>query len=226
MCGAVLRARSHPKCVSGGGGAASAHTCARARIPGSVRSPSNGQNIFRRGASFAAPVWCPCSARPVSVLAGRRPSSGARPTDIRIVEVDHRFEEFRYRAPYQFGGRTVDRVTLAQRRVPGPHGRRQGGVGLRVDDARQRVGLSAVPHDAGAGRDEALAAELRAQTAACDESGHPIDLFRALEPAYLRAPTRCRADARCPRRSRSCACSSSPAPLTPPSTTRTARPSA
>ena len=33
----------------------------------------------------------------------------------------------------------------------------------------------------------ALAAELRAQTAACDESGHPIDLFRALEPAYLRA---------------------------------------
>ena len=32
-----------------------------------------------------------------------------------------------------------------------------------------------------------LAGDLRAITAACDESGHPIDLFRALEPAYLQA---------------------------------------
>ncbi len=45
----------------------------------------------------------------------------------------------------------------------------------------------AVPHDTGLGAMTALAAELRAQTAACDEIGHPIDLFRALEPAYLRA---------------------------------------
>ena len=45
--------------------------------------------------------------------AGPAPQSlVSRPTDIRIVEVDHQFEEFRYRAPYQFGGRTVDRVTL------------------------------------------------------------------------------------------------------------------
>ena len=36
----------------------------------------------------------------------------SRPTDIRIVSVDHQFEEFRYRAPYQFGGRSVDRVTI------------------------------------------------------------------------------------------------------------------
>lgn len=33
----------------------------------------------------------------------------------------------------------------------------------------------------------ALAAESRRVTADCDETGHPIDLFRALEPAYLRA---------------------------------------
>src|SRR3954467_8874848 len=36
----------------------------------------------------------------------------SRPTDARIVEVHHTFEEFRYRAPYRFGGRSVDRVTL------------------------------------------------------------------------------------------------------------------
>jgi L-alanine-DL-glutamate epimerase-like enolase superfamily enzyme len=33
----------------------------------------------------------------------------------------------------------------------------------------------------------ALAAELQRVTAACDEAGHPIDLFRVLEPEYLRA---------------------------------------
>src|SRR3954467_2698360 len=35
-----------------------------------------------------------------------------RPNDIRILEVGHAFEDFQYRAPYQFGGRSVDRVTL------------------------------------------------------------------------------------------------------------------
>ena len=35
-----------------------------------------------------------------------------RSNDARIVEVTHGFEDFKYRAPYQFGGRSVDRVTL------------------------------------------------------------------------------------------------------------------
>ena len=34
---------------------------------------------------------------------------------------------------------------------------------------------------------KALAAQLRDVTARCDEKGHPIDLFRVLEPEYLRA---------------------------------------
>ena len=45
----------------------------------------------------------------------------------------------------------------------------------------------AAPQDDGLGAMKALAGELRAATAACDEAGHPIDLFRALEPEYLRA---------------------------------------
>ena len=36
----------------------------------------------------------------------------SRPHDLRILEVTHDFEDFQYRAPYQFGGRSVDRVTL------------------------------------------------------------------------------------------------------------------
>ena len=36
----------------------------------------------------------------------------ARATDARIEEVRTSFEDYRYRAPYKFGGKEVDRVTL------------------------------------------------------------------------------------------------------------------
>ena len=110
----------------------------------------------------------------------------SRPTDIRIVEVVHRFEEFRYRAPYQFGGRTVDRVTIldVDCRVRTGDGKETWGFGsMTLGNA---WAFPAVPHDIGLGAMTSLAAELRAQTAACDQTGHPIDLFRALEPEYLR----------------------------------------
>ncbi len=111
----------------------------------------------------------------------------SRPRDIRIVEVGFAFEEHRYRAPYQFGGRTVDRVTIlnVECRVRCGDGREAWGFGsMTLGNA---WAFPAVPHDASLGAMTALAAELRAQTAGCDEAGHPIDLFRVLEPAYLRA---------------------------------------
>ena len=33
-------------------------------------------------------------------------------TGIRIDEIQHSYEDYRYRTPYKFGGREVDRVTL------------------------------------------------------------------------------------------------------------------
>jgi len=111
----------------------------------------------------------------------------SRPADIRVVSVDHRFEEFRYRAPYQFGGRTVDRVTIldVSCRVRTGDGREAWGFGsMTLGNA---WAFPAAPHDVGLSAMTALATELRALTAACDASGHPIDLFRALEPEYLRA---------------------------------------
>jgi L-alanine-DL-glutamate epimerase-like enolase superfamily enzyme len=47
--------------------------------------------------------------------------------------------------------------------------------------------LPAVPHETSLGAMLALAAELRQRTAACDESGHPVDLARALDPVYAKA---------------------------------------
>ena len=45
----------------------------------------------------------------------------------------------------------------------------------------------AASQEDGLGAMRALAGDLRAVTAGCQEQGHPVDLFRALEPEYLRA---------------------------------------
>jgi len=112
--------------------------------------------------------------------------TASRPADIRIAEVNHAFEEHRYRAPYQFGGRSVDRVTIlnVNCRVRTGDGKDAWGFGsMTLGNA---WAFPAASQDAGLGAMKTLAATLEAQTSACDDSGHPIDLFRSLEPAYLR----------------------------------------
>jgi L-alanine-DL-glutamate epimerase-like enolase superfamily enzyme len=111
----------------------------------------------------------------------------AKPTDIRILEVRHQFEDFTYRAPYQFGGRTVSDVTLLN-----------VDVRVRTDGGREAWGFGSmplgnawafpnVPFDVSLGAMRALADDLRRITADCTERGHPIDLARALDPEFLRA---------------------------------------
>jgi L-alanine-DL-glutamate epimerase-like enolase superfamily enzyme len=109
-----------------------------------------------------------------------------RPNDIRILDVGHTFEDFQYRAPYQFGGRSVDRVTLLNVtcRVRTNSGREAAGFGsMTLGNA---WAFPAASQDAGLGAMRALADQLRGVTAACTDKGHPIDLFRILEPEYLR----------------------------------------
>jgi len=109
-----------------------------------------------------------------------------RPNDIRILEVGHAFEDFQYRAPYQFGGRSVDRVTLLNVtcRVRTNGGREGSGFGsMTLGNA---WAFPAASQDEGLGAMRALADQLRDVTAACTDKGHPIDLFRILEPEYLR----------------------------------------
>ena len=53
-----------------------------------------------------AVIWAACRSR------GGPAVHVPRPTDMRVVDVAHTFETFTYRTPYQFGGRSVDRVTL------------------------------------------------------------------------------------------------------------------
>jgi L-alanine-DL-glutamate epimerase-like enolase superfamily enzyme len=149
-------------------------------------SARNARLLSRR--TFVARA-CAAPLVPLAAACGRRAPAAvaSRPTDIRIVEVDHQFEEFQYRTPYQFGGRSVDRVKIlnVNCRVRTGAGREAWGFGsMTLGNA---WAFPAVQHDVGLGAMTALASMLRTQTAACDEAGHPIDLFRALEPVYLRA---------------------------------------
>jgi L-alanine-DL-glutamate epimerase-like enolase superfamily enzyme len=129
---------------------------------------------------------------PVLPLAGckgnRTPATAAtRSTDVRVAEVSHQFEDFQYRAPYQFGGRSVDRVTIlnVNCRLRAGDGHEAWGFGsMTLGNA---WAFPAATHDAGLGAMKALAEALNPITADCDESGHPIDLFRVLEPQYLKA---------------------------------------
>jgi L-alanine-DL-glutamate epimerase-like enolase superfamily enzyme len=128
---------------------------------------------------------------PLACLGRRGPGVlSSRPTDVRIVEVAHAFEEFLYRAPYMFGGRQVDRTTLLNVtcRVRTGDGREAWGFGsMTMGNA---WAFPAASHEVGLGAMLALGDELRTVTAACDERGHPIDLWRALEPQYLGAAAR------------------------------------
>ena len=119
-------------------------------------APWNAHGLSRRALLQRA-----CAA-PVLALAGRQPSRApavmtARPNDIRILEVNHEFEDFQYRAPYQFGGRTVDRVTLlnVNCRVRAGGGREAWGFGsMTLGNA---WAFPAASQDAGLGAMRALA---------------------------------------------------------------------
>src|SRR5687767_15943452 len=101
-------------------------------------------------------------ALPFGALPGQAPAvRKPRPTDIRIVEVRHAFEDFKYRAPYQFGGRTVSDVTLlnVEVRVRTGGGKEAWGVGsMPLGNA---WAFPNAPFDASLGAMRALADEMR-----------------------------------------------------------------
>ena len=75
------------------------------------RQPSKRGQVSRRAFLRTTPLsslLVPLAFRPRN----RIYASISRPNDIRIDDVSYDYEEYRYRAPYKFGGREVDRVTL------------------------------------------------------------------------------------------------------------------
>jgi L-alanine-DL-glutamate epimerase-like enolase superfamily enzyme len=110
-------------------------------------------------------------------------------TDIRIEKISHSYQDFKYRAPYKFGGRAVDRVTLLNVDCV-----------VRTRDGKTAKGFGSMPmgnvwafpsrtlsYDQTLDAMKALATEIDRETGQYVEYGHPIDINVALEPAYLKA---------------------------------------
>jgi L-alanine-DL-glutamate epimerase-like enolase superfamily enzyme len=111
------------------------------------------------------------------------------PTYIRIEDLDFSYEEFRYRAPYKFGGVPVDRATILNVNVT-----------VRTRDGKTAKGFGSMPMGnvwSFPSRDMAynttlvamkeLAERIAGITSGYKEYGHPIDINAALEPEYLKA---------------------------------------
>ena len=112
-----------------------------------------------------------------------------KPTDIRIAEIEHGYEDFVYRAPYKFGGRVVDRVTLVnvRCRVTTRDGRTACGFGSMTLGNMWAFPSSTMSYDTTLMAMKVLADRIDRLTAGCRETGHPLDVFHALEPEYMAA---------------------------------------
>jgi L-alanine-DL-glutamate epimerase-like enolase superfamily enzyme len=116
-------------------------------------------------------------------------TSRRRPTDIRIAEVRRGYEDYLYRAPYKFGGRVVDRVTILNVlcRVETRAGKAAWGFGSMTMGNMWAFPSPTMSYDTTLGAMKALAGRIEEITARCSEVGHPLDLNLALEPQYLAA---------------------------------------
>ena len=110
-----------------------------------------------------------------------------RATDIRILEVRHGYEDWVYRAPYKFGGRVVDRVTIlnVRARVETRAGRSAWGFGSMTLGNMWAFPSPTMSYDVTLGAMKDLAERIARVVGRCPEVGHPLDLALALEPEYL-----------------------------------------
>jgi L-alanine-DL-glutamate epimerase-like enolase superfamily enzyme len=143
--------------------------------------------LSRRGFLGAA---AGLAARPALGGPARAPAVAAsHPADVRVAEVRHRFEEFRYRTPMKFGGREVDRVTLlhVDCLVRTRDGRTAAGFGSMPLGNVWAYPSRQLPFEETLGAMKALAERVATITGGCREWGHAVDVASLLEPEWLRA---------------------------------------
>jgi L-alanine-DL-glutamate epimerase-like enolase superfamily enzyme len=112
-----------------------------------------------------------------------------KPTDIHIDEVIHGYEDYVYRAPYKFGGRVVDRVTLlnVHCRVTTRNGQTAWGFGSMTMGNVWAFPSAAMSYDTTLEAMKVLAARIARLASDCPEIGHPLDIAHVLEPECLKA---------------------------------------
>ena len=141
------------------------------------------RRTFLKGASVAALSVSPWSST-LSMASPKRKSS-----DIRIKGIRISYENFPYRTPYEFGGRSGDRVTLLDVHctVETGTGHVAEGFGSMPMGNEWSFPSKTLSYDTTLEAMKRLAERLRKITEGYSDAGHPIDINFALEPEYLKA---------------------------------------
>ncbi|MGI8741420.1 MAG: enolase C-terminal domain-like protein [Bryobacteraceae bacterium] len=145
--------------------------------------PNTGKNacatVTRRNLLAA------CAALPLTVRIGR----AAKPTDIRIDDINYSYQDYIYRVPIKFGGSVLDRATIinVNSTVRTPDGKVTKGFGSMPMGNVWAFPSHTMNYDQTLEVMKKLADRISKITAAYKETGHPIDINCALEPAYLKA---------------------------------------
>lgn len=124
-----------------------------------------------------------------SLLAARPSGSTClpRPTDIRIIDVQWRYQEVAYRTPYKFGGVPVNRATLLHTliTVRGRDGRTATGTGSMPLGNVWAFPSQTLPPAATLQLMRRLADRLGELLRDFQDFGHPIELYHRLLPSFL-----------------------------------------
>jgi L-alanine-DL-glutamate epimerase-like enolase superfamily enzyme len=115
--------------------------------------------------------------------------AAAPSTDARIDDLSIGFRDYLYRAPYMFGGREVDRVTILEIRcrLSTRAGKSAEGAAAMPMGNVWSFPAPGVPYDTTLGAMKTLAEKIARDTRSFTEYAHPLDVNHTLEPQYLKA---------------------------------------
>ena len=125
----------------------------------------------------------------MSTVLGPAVLAAAPSTDARIDELRIAFEDYRYRAPYKFGGNSVDRVTLlnVHCRLSTKAGKSAEGAASMSMGNVWSFPAPKIPYETTLAAMKTLAAKIANITRGFTEYAHPLDVNHALLPEYLKA---------------------------------------
>jgi L-alanine-DL-glutamate epimerase-like enolase superfamily enzyme len=110
-------------------------------------------------------------------------------THVRVVNVSHSYEDFRYRTPIKFGGIALDRVTLlnVECSVRNPAGQTARGFGSMPLGNVWSFPSRVLGYDDTLAAMKTLTERIESILGSADLWGHPITLGHELEPSYEQA---------------------------------------